>query len=321
MNYRSFGATGLKVSEIGFGAWGIGGNLNNSKAYGPTSDINSKKALETAFNLGVNFFDTSPLYGDGHSENLIGETFKKVRNKVIFVTKVGYKDFTGLQDFSPSYIKSSLNKSLKRLKTDYVDIYQLHDIPIDLLNNSEEISDTLQDLKKEGKIRFLGISTKSQEDSIKILDKNHFDCMQINFNLIDQRAIENGLFKKCKENNVAIIGRTPLCFGFLTGKYNKDTIFHKDDHRNRWSTEQINLWASALKMFIKELKNFHDQSNTQLALRFCLSFPEISTTIPGMLIEQHVIENVSSSKLGGFTSEVIQEFKKIYSQKDFFIKK
>ena len=319
MKYRAFGNTGLKVSEIGFGAWGIGGNINSSKAYGPTNDKNSIVALEQAYDSGINFFDTSPLYGNGHSEELIGKTFKKFREKVILVTKVGYKDFTGKQDFSSDYIKSSLDKSLSRLRSDYIDVYQLHDIEIDLLDNSEEIISTLVDLKKKGKIRFFGISTKSQEESIKVIDKKIFDCMQINFNLIDQRAIKNGLFAKCIENNVAIIGRTPLCFGFLTGKYNNIT-FHQDDHRSRWSKSQIDLWSSAYKFFLDKIKNSEIQSNAQLALRFCLSFSEISTTIPGMLNKQHVLENVLSSNLGGYKKQIIEEFKKIYNQKNFFIK-
>ena len=254
MKYRNIGSTSLIVSEIGFGGWGIGGNKHNSKAYGPTDDQESIIALKTAFEKGVNFFDTSPLYGFGQSEKLIGKALKSNRDKIIIVTKAGYIDYVGNQNFSPNYIRESLENSLKRLQTDYVDIFQLHDLPIELINNSPEIISTLLDLKNEGKIRFLGISTKSQEDSKKIIDKNIFQCMQINFNLLDQRALKNGLFQKCKKHNVGIIGRTPLCFGFLTGKYNSKSFFHKDDHRSKWSKEQINLWSSAYTLFLNNLK-------------------------------------------------------------------
>ncbi len=320
MKYRNFGSTGLKVSEIGFGGWGIGGNNNNAKAYGPTNNQESILALKTAFDRGVNFFDTSPLYGFGQSEILIGQTFKSNRDKVIIVTKVGYTDYLGNQNFSLKYIKKSLEDSLKRLETDYVDIFQLHDLPIEFINNSSEVSDILLDLKKEGKIRFLGISTKDQEDSKKIIDNRIFECIQINFNLIDQRAIKNGLFTKCKDNNIAIIGRTPLCFGFLTGKYNSKSLFHKDDHRSRWSKKQIDLWSSAYKLFLNNLKNIDKQNNSQISLRFCLSFNEISTVIPGMLSNIHVEENVLSSELGKFSVDIVNKFQKIYNQNNFFIR-
>ena len=172
---------------------------------------------------------------------------------MILVTKVGYKDFTGQQDFSSDYIKSSLDKSLERLKSDYVDIYQLHDIQISLLDNSDEILPTLIDLKKGEKSVILEYPLNLKKIA-SVIDKKIFNCMQINFNLIDQRANENGLFKKCIDNNVAIIGRTPLCFGFLT----ENIIilkFHEDDHRKRWSKEQIELWSSAYKIFFDKIKN------------------------------------------------------------------
>ena len=140
MKYRYLGSTKIKVSEIGFGAWGIGGNFNQSKAYGPTSDEVSSSALLEAIDRGVNFFDTSPLYGFGHSEELIGKTLKKYRDKIIILTKVGYVDFTGKQVFSYNYLKESLELSLRRLKTEYVDILQLHDLPIKFIEDSSGYS-------------------------------------------------------------------------------------------------------------------------------------------------------------------------------------
>tara|TARA_Y100000590_G_C15662636_1_gene993273 strand:+ start:782 stop:1750 length:969 start_codon:yes stop_codon:yes gene_type:complete len=321
MKYRYLGSTGLKVSEIGFGGWGIGGNNNNSKGYGPTNNQESIVALKTAFEKGINFYDTSPLYGLGQSEKLIGQTFKSNRDKVIIVTKVGYTDYLGNQNFSLKYIRESLEQSLKRLQTDYVDIFQLHDLPIELIYKSPDIMNTLLDLKKEGKIRFLGISTKNQEESKKIIENKNFKCMQINFNLLDQRAIKNGLFKKCKNNKVGIIGRTPLCFGFLTGKYNAKSFFHEDDHRSRWSKKQIELWSTAYTLFLNNLRNKDKQNNPQISLRFCLSFSEISTVIPGMLNKSHVVENAISSDLGKYPIETINKFHEIYNKNSFFIKK
>jgi len=321
MKYRYLGSTKIKVSEIGFGAWGIGGNFNQSKAYGPTSDEVSSSALLEAIDRGVNFFDTSPLYGFGHSEELIGKTLKKYRDEIIILTKVGYVDFTGKQVFSYNYLKESLELSLRRLKTEYVDILQLHDLPIKFIEDSSEIINCLKDLKKEGKVRFFGISTKTQEESKKIIDLDFFDCMQINFNLMDQRAVENGLFVKCFKNKVGIIVRTPLCFGFLTGKYNSKSFFHKDDHRSLWSKEQVNVWASAYELFLEKLAKDPQQTNAQAALRFCISFNEVSTIIPGMLTKDHVKENTFSSDLGSYSNNVINIFRNIYHDNNFFIKK
>lgn len=320
MKYRVFGSTNLNVSEIGFGAWGIGGNSGDSKAYGPTSDKDSLLSLNLSFDMGVNFFDTSPLYGFGHSEKLIGEAFENKRKDVILTTKVGYVNFSGEQNFTPEYIEQSVDLSLKRLRTDYIDILQLHDISYDYLQNNPDTLIKLNDLKKKGKCNFFGFSSKTQNDTSKIIDANIFQSVQLNFNLIDQRAKINNLFKKCTDNNIAIIGRTPLCFGFLTGEYNNQTIFHKDDHRSVWSKEQIELWSKSYNLFIDRIKNHENQTAAQVSLRFCLSFKEISTIIPGMLIPDHVKENLYSSNLGPFSNDILDEFNKIYNQNNFFIK-
>jgi len=320
MKYRIFGSANLKVSEIGFGGWGIGGNHGKSIAYGPTDDNESIDALNTAYERGINFFDTSPLYGFGHSEKLIGEVFKNKRQNLIYATKVGYINYNGDQNFSPQFIEQSLNQSLKRLKTDYVDILQMHDVPLKTLQESNGLYEIMLLLKKKGKCRYFGISNKTQDDAKQVLKKNFFQSVQLNFNLIDQRAFENGLFNNCTNNKTAIICKTPLCFGFLTGQYNPETIFHSDDHRSRWSKEQIKLWSNSLNFFLNDLKDSDDQSITQFALRFCLSFGEISTIIPGMLNKKQVIENTESSNLTHYSDEILKKINQIYSNRNFFIK-
>ena len=320
MKYRSFGSTNLKVSEIGFGGWGIGGNKGNSSAYGPTNDDDSVEALNEACERGINFYDTSPLYGLGHSEQLIGKSFKDKRKKLIYATKVGYTNYRGDQDFSAEFIENSLNQSLKRLKTDYVDILQMHDIPLSIIKDSNDLIETLNLLKKKGKCRYFGVSNKTQEDSKYVVNEKLFESIQLNFNLIDQRVINNDLFNDFKKNNIAIICKTPLCFGFLTGKYNLKTMFHSDDHRSRWSKEQIKLWSNSLNFFLTNLKDFDDQSSAQFALRFCLSFNEISTIIPGMLNKKQVIENTKSSDFEHYSKEVLNNLRNIYNNNNFFVK-
>lgn len=157
MKYRDFGATGIKVSEIGFGCWQIGGN-GRGNSYGPTDDKASSEALLKALDLGINFFDTADVYGFGHSEEILGKTFRGKRDRVILATKVG-ADFyqgQGFQTFTPDYVRFALEKSLKRLQTEYIDVYLLHNPPLKLIGK-EETFEILKDLKKEGKIRTFGV--------------------------------------------------------------------------------------------------------------------------------------------------------------------
>ena len=319
MNYRQLGKTGIQVSEIGFGAWGIGGATRDAKAYGPTNDQVSIDALKEAFEEGITFYDTAALYGYGHSEELIGTAFKDVRPNIILTTKVGYINFNGDQDFSRKNIRTSLENSLRRLQTDYIDLYQLHDPPISLLQRGNTIFHILEELKKEGKVRAIGISTKSSKESLIAIEQFDFQTVQINFNLVDQRAIETGLLAKCQAKGIGVIARTPLCFGFLTGKYSSKSNFDASDHRSKWSSEQIDRWASAYQLFVNHLMKEEEQTNTQIALRFCLSYPEISTVIPGMLTEEHVKENVISSQLGALPSFILEKFESIYQNHQFFI--
>lgn len=320
MNYRQLGDTDIKVSEIGFGAWGIGGTINDAKAYGHTDDKISRLALIEAFEQGITFYDTAALYGYGHSEELIGTTLKNVRKDIVIASKVGYVNFKGDQNFSEQYIRNSLESSLSRLQTDYIDVYQLHDPPIELLQQDNSIIETFDVLRKEGKIRIAGISTRSPEDALIATELFDFKTIQVNYNLADQRALEIGLFEKCKEKGIGIIIRTPLCFGFLTGQYTADDRYDDSDHRSRWSYEQIERWANAYKLFSNDLINKEEQTNAQIALRFCLSHIAVSTVIPGMLTPEHVKENTLSSQLGLFESSILEQFNTIY-QKSCFIKR
>src|SRR4051812_21278812 len=161
MRYRSLGSTGLRVSEIGFGTWGLGGAANGAMAYGPTSDAESLRALQAALDQGINFFDTADLYGYGHSEQLLGKAFAGVRDRVVIASKGGMVDGSGKQDFRPAYLRAALERSLARLGTDYVDLYQLHSPPADLLVRDGSIVAELQKLKGEGKIRAYGLSARS----------------------------------------------------------------------------------------------------------------------------------------------------------------
>lgn len=320
MRYRQLGATGIKVSEIGFGAWGIGGNNNGAVAYGPVDAAEAKLALLAAVDAGVTLFDTADFYGFGHSESVLGETLKPHRSRVVLATKCGMLDAAGNQDFSPQHMHRALESSLRRLQTDYVDLYQLHSPPIDLVTRGGEILATLEAMRQSGEIRAYGISVRSPEDGLVAVRDLGFDCLQTNFNLIDQRALDSGLLNLCEANGASIIARTPLVFGFLTGQYAATDNFAPDDHRRRWTPEQRAQWAAAPKLF-EPLIAGEPQTPSQFALRFCLSFPAVSATIPGMLIRQHVAENTAASDLGPLPAATREQVVAIYRQNTFFSKK
>ncbi|MGD0977367.1 MAG: aldo/keto reductase [Minisyncoccia bacterium] len=317
MKYRNLGLTGIKVSEIGFGAWGIGGLSKGATSYGPTNDKESEKALLRAFELGVNFFDTANIYGEGHSEELLGKVFKKNRHRIVIATKAGYFAHNSPSDYSPANLRGSLKQSLRRLKTDYVDLYQLHDASIDIFKNGDETISTLKKLKKEGKIRAYGISVNSPNDGIAAIDKFGFPVVQVNFNMIDQRVLDCGLMDLVSKKNVGLIARTPFCFGFLTGKFSSG-MFGKRDHRSTWPEKQRQVWSHAPLLF-SDIAKREKSTPAQLALRYCLSFKPISSVIPGMLTEKEVNENLQAGILGPLRWNILKKIRIIYNSEPFFV--
>jgi aryl-alcohol dehydrogenase-like predicted oxidoreductase len=321
MKYRNLGKTGFNISEIGFGAWGIGGlSEGEATSYGKTDDNKSKMALIKAYEIGINFYDTSNIYGDGHSEELIGDIFKNNRDKIIIASKVGFLKHNSQQEFTKKNIENCIHGSLKRLNTDYLDLYQLHSAPLDILKRSSEALDTLLELKEIKKIRAIGISARSPEEGTLIAKNYPFESIQINFNLVDQRAVESGFMDICQEKGIGVIVRTPLCFGFLSGKY-KNYQFDKEDHRSAWNKEQRAIWANAPNLFLNAVDDKINQTNSQIALRYCLSYPAVSTVIPGMLNEKEVIENSQASELGVLKKEEILRLEKVYRENKFFLGK
>lgn len=318
MHTRRLGKTGMEVSEIGFGGWGIGGSTGDSIGYGPTDDEVSRATLRKALESGITFYDTSPVYGYGRSESLIGEVFEGVRERVVLATKVGFVHSSGAQDFSPEHIAQSLKESLRRLRTDRVDLYQVHDPPLALLERDGGILKVLHSLKREGKVGALGVTVRSPEHAFQAVERFGFECIQVNFNLLDQRALQTGLLDFCSTHGVGVIVRTPLCFGFLTGAYAAEGPFEPTDHRSRWSLEQRALWVEGYRRFQSVLAQ-GDQTPAQMALRFCLSYPAVSTVIPGMMRAEHVLEDVAASVMGGLAAAQLEPLQRIYQGQEFFL--
>lgn len=318
MKYRPLGTTGLNVSEVGFGAWGIGGLSNGATSYGPTDDRESIQALRAAFDMGVTFYDTSDLYGYGHSEELIGRALGTVRDRIVLASKVGFLEHLGPQDFSPGHIRRSLDATLRRLGTTWLDVYQLHNPPAGALDPEAGALDTLAALRRDGKIRTYGISAPSPDEVLAVARQGTVPVVQVNLNMIDQRAVDNGLLDTCLDGGIGLIARTPLAFGFLSGAYTPETTFDPRHHCSAWSREQIALWADAYRCF-EGATDEVSQTPAQRALRYCLSYPAVSTVIPGMLRVGEVDENVAASALGPLSTRERERIEQVYREHTFFL--
>lgn len=292
MIYRKFGTTDLLVSEIGFGAWAIGGGAMIGKTaigWGNSNDEESKKAIHFSLDAGINFFDTADIYGFGHSERLLGKLIGKDK-ELIIATKVGNvsrnEQFT--VDYSKAYILKACEESLKRLQKDTIDYYQLHTARLAHLQEGECL-DAMQQLQKEGKIRYWGISLNTFEplpEANFFIQQQKAVGFQLVLNLINQTAIP--VIKNAAQNGFGIIARMPLQFGLLTGKFDHDFSFPDNDHRkNRLTIPVIEAANSALNP-VWDLCSKYQCSKTQLALSYILSYPEISTVIPGIRTKTHV---------------------------------
>ncbi len=319
MQYENLTFLKKKISLIGFGGWGIGGATEGNTSYGQTSDKVSLNAISLAFEKGINFFDTSPAYGNGKSESLIGNASQKFRDEIIIATKAGIVEWNKAADYSPFSIKKSLEGSLKRIKSPYIDILQLHNPSIDLLFRDNELVDCLEQLKSNGKIRSWGVSVKNPEEGIQIAKKLPLDFIQTNLNLLDIRAITSGLVDIATLQDVKLIARTPLCFGFLTGEVNETTKFPEGDHRLNWSTEQKRKWIQGAALMQKELSVYTKSSITTLALRFCHSVQGVVTCIPGMMTPREVEINCSDGAFDPLSPIALQKVLDINEEQNFFV--
>jgi aryl-alcohol dehydrogenase-like predicted oxidoreductase len=318
MRYRKLGQTGLEVSEIGFGAWGIGGRTAGATSYGDTDDATSLAALSRALECGITFYDTSSAYGAGHSEILIGRAFAGRRHDVVIATKAGYVDWTLPPDFSPEAIVRSAERSLSRLATDYLDLLQLHNPPPDVLA-SDSVRKAIERLVEQGKVRAWGVSAKSPEGALDAIRTANAPVIQANFNMMDVRALTCGLLDAVAAAEAAFIARTPLCFGFLSGTIDRRTAFAPGDHRGGWSRAQLDNWIGGAAEILGVLAARPGQEAVWSALRFCLSFPAISTTIPGILRPEEAESNAAASGQGSLPTGLVDAVLAINRRREFFV--
>jgi len=311
MQYRRFGKTGWKVSEIGYGMWGLAGWTG--------SDANEvDDALRKAVDMGCNFFDTAWAYGDGRSEKILGQLIKDYRDKKLYAaTKIPPKnrkwpskpEYALKEVFPNDYIIEYTEKSLKNLDIESIDLLQFH-VWEDSWSNNDEWKSAITKLTKEGKVKHWGISVNRWEpnNSLQSLKTNLFSSVQVIYNIFDQSP-EDELFPLCKDLDIGIIARVPFDEGTLTGMLTYETVFPKDDWRSTYFVPQ-NLkssvdHANSLKRLIPD-----GMTMAQMALRFILSNPDVGTIIPGMRKIKNVEANIGTSDGRGLSKELLKELRK-----------
>ena len=287
MEHRPFGQTGLDVSAIGFGCWEVGGG------YGSIEVQEFNRAVGRALDLGINCFDTAEGYGMGASERALGEALGSRREEAIVVSKFGmnYRDKPNLRDSSRERVLATIDKTLKNLGTDYVDVYLVH-WP-DRLVPFEETMRALDELVNDGKIRFVGLSNFKREEIEACMQVRRVDVVQYGWHLFDRR-MQREIFPYCQENGIGVMAYGSLAFGLLTGTFTEDTSFGKDDWRSRagGSMAGMRLFDALFgaEMFprnlqvvdeLKVLAGKYGKSLPQLALRWAISHPAVSTSLVG----------------------------------------
>ena len=286
MKYRKFGNTDLIISEIGFGAWAIGGGAmigNTAIGWGDADDQISIAAIHQSVELGINFFDTADIYGLGHSEELIGKTIGK-RKDIIIASKAGNvsrnNQFT--VDYTKAHIINACEASLKRLERETIDYYQLHTARLSHLQQGECI-EAMQLLQQTGKIRYWGLSLNTFEpftEADYMIKTKIGEGFQLVYNIINQTALP--VIKNASAAGYGIIARMPLQFGLLTGKFDNQLNFSENDHRKKRLTKELVDICKQYLTPVWELCKKYNVSKTELALSFILNYPEITTVITGI---------------------------------------
>lgn len=312
MQYRTLGKTGLRVSEIGFGCWGIGGQ------WGSKDDDEAIAALHAAFDLGVNFYDTALGYGLGHSEQLLRRAFAGRRDRIVIATKIPPMTWRWPATerdpietvFPARWIIECTDKSLANLGTDYLDVQQLHTW-VESYVNHDELFETFERLTAAGKVRHWGVSANDWDPygTVGLVETGRIASIQVIYNIFEQRPQER-LFPAAQANNVGIIARVPFEEGVLTGAYPNGYVWPEGDWRKDWLTPDRLAEANARVDRMRCLLNDDCPTLAQLALRFVLDHPAVSTVIPGMRRVARVAENCAASdgkRLPAATREALKK--------------
>jgi aryl-alcohol dehydrogenase-like predicted oxidoreductase len=315
MDYRSLGRTGWEISEVGFGAWAIGGE------WGTVSEADALAALHSTLDQGVNFIDTADVYGDGRSERLIARVLEERPEQVYVATKAGRRlDPHVAEGYNRQNLAAFVERSLRNLGVEALDLVQLHCPPTQVYY-MPEVFGVLDDLTAAGKIRYYGVSVEKVEEAIKVLEYPNVQSVQIIFNIFRQRPADL-FFDLAQEHQVGILARVPLASGLLTGKMNHGTTFPENDHRNfNREGEAFDVgetfagvdFETGLEA-VDRLERLVPKGMTmaQFALRWILMFGAVSTTIPGAKNPRQASDNAAASEMPALSEDVMRQVREIY---------
>lgn len=317
MNHRLFGKNNINISDIGLGCWQIGADWGNVDKNTACQIL--KKAVET----GTTFLDTADVYGNGRSEEIIGEYFNSKDDSIFIATKIGRTNDLYPDKYCFHNIETAVDASLKRLKTDALDLVQLHCIPTEIMENGE-VFDWLRQLQKKGKIKLFGASVETMDEAEMLMETvPDLYSLQIIFNIFRQKPIKT-IFNKAKKNKTGIIARVPLASGLLTGKLNHQSMFSSDDHRNyNKDGEYFNVGETFAGLpfhygieIIEELKKLVPSGLTlpQMALRWILDYDTVSVVIPGASKTDQVNGNSLISDLKPLDKTIHQQLEDFYER-------
>lgn len=317
MQYRELGRTGWKVSTVSFGAWAIGGT------WGDVRDDESLAALHRALDLGVNFFDTADVYGDGRSEQLLARLRKERSEPFYVATKAGRRlDPHIASGYNKENLTAFVERSLKNLNVETIDLLQLHCPPTEVYY-MPEVFDILDGFVQAGKLRYYGVSVEKVEEALKAIEYPNVQSVQLIFNIFRQRPLDV-FFQHAQQRKMGILARVPLSSGMLTGKMNRNSTFAQDDHRqfnrqgagfDRGETFSGLDYEIGLQA-VEELRYLVPATMTmsQLALRWILMWPAVTCAIPGAKRPAQVEENIQAADLPALSEETMNRIRAIYER-------
>lgn len=317
MRYRPIGKTGLLASEFGFGAWTIG-----SDWWGHIDDDQARRMLNHAFDLGVNFYDTADQYGEGRSERLIGETFAGRRDKVIIAGKFGYDFYAGHrreghnelpQNFDPAFVHFALERSLRRLQTDYLDIWHIHNVRMESLRD-DRLWQTLADLQREGSVRHIAVALGPAigwlDEGLVALRERPIASMQIIYNLLEQEP-GRSFVPDAVQRNIGLLVRVPHSSGLLEGTFTLETTFGPNDHRSHRKREWL---VDGLKK-LEQLRFLTDDGSRtigQAAMQWLYAQPQVFSVLPNLYGMEQIEEFAAASDAPPLTKEQIKRIDRLF---------
>ena len=319
MKYRALGNTGLEVSEVGFGVWTVGTNW-----WGKVDEAEGIDLLVRALDLGVNFFDTADTYGVGYGEEILAKALREHRHDIVIGTKFGYDFYADVereghterpQNFTPEFIRFACEQSLKRLGTDYIDLYQLHNPRIDTIEK-DEVFETLDELVEEGKIRRYGVALGPDigwfEEGEASMVERKVPALQIIYSIMEQDPARRFLPIAEKEST-GLITRVPHASGLLDGTYTKDTVFDASDHRSHRRREWLEHGLKKLAQ-LDFLAESLSATIGQIAIRFALSGPQVACVLPNITSQSQLEEFVATSETEEIPQDLLDRVLELYDE-------